>query len=365
MMLLSTSFTEIISWVGYIIVALLCLMFMIVVHETGHYVVGKIFKFRILEFSIGFGPKLFQRVNKESGEKFSIRAIPLGGYCQFAGEEEEGKVEDGDFNTKPAWQRILVLFAGAFMNLVSAVIIITIFFMSWGDYIPTVRYTYPYTDSEYVQQFEVGDLIYSVDGHNTYALMNRTKVQNAIKDKDEVYVKVLRNGEFVEFTVKLADYAGYAKNAEGEEIEMSGYGLGITIGYTKVQLSFFDAIGRAFTFLGEVIALMFTSIGKLFTGAAKIKNTMGGTATAIESLAILSQSGFAAVMYGVCVLSASMGLMNLMPIPALDGAKIVQCFIEWITKKELNRKIIAIVDLVSLGILFAFAITCDILHFFG
>ena len=85
-MLLSTSFTEIISWVGYIIVALLCLMFMIVVHETGHYVVGKIFKFRILEFSIGFGPKLFQRVNKESGEKFSIRAIPLGGYCQFADE---------------------------------------------------------------------------------------------------------------------------------------------------------------------------------------------------------------------------------------------------------------------------------------
>ena len=251
------------------------------------------------------------------------------------------------------------------MNLVSAVIIITIFFMSWGDYIPTVRHTYPYTDSEYVQQFEVGDLIYSVDGHNTYALMNRTKVQNAIKDKDEVYVKVLRNGEFIEFTVKLADYAGYAKNAEGEKIEMSGYGLGITIGYTKVQLSFFDAIGRAFTFLGEVIALMFTSIGKLFTGAAKIKNTMGGTATAIESLAILSQSGFAAVMYGVCVLSASMGLMNLMPIPALDGAKIVQCFIEWITKKELNRKIIAIVDLVSLGILFAFAITCDILHFFG
>ena len=113
--LLSVSFIEVLQWIGYILVALLCLMLMITIHEAGHYAAGKIFHFTILEFSIGFGPKIFQRENKETGEKFSIRAIPLGGFCQFAGEDEEATVE-GTFNSKPPWQRIIVLFAGAFMR---------------------------------------------------------------------------------------------------------------------------------------------------------------------------------------------------------------------------------------------------------
>ena len=107
MIFLGASFVSVLQWFGYILVALLCLMFMIVVHEAGHYIAGKIFKFHILEFSIGFGPKLFQTTNKKTGEKFSIRCIPLGGFCQFDGEDEEGSSED-TFNSKPIWQRIMV-----------------------------------------------------------------------------------------------------------------------------------------------------------------------------------------------------------------------------------------------------------------
>lgn len=361
------SFQEIISWIGYILVALLCLMFMIVVHELGHYVAGKIFKFKILEYSIGFGPKLFQRVtNKETGELFSIRCIPLGGYCQFEGEDEEGKKE-GDFNSKPVWQRIIVLFAGAFMNLVSAVVIISVFFMAYGDFLPKIEKTYEYIDSAYVQQLQEGDVIYKVDGKNCYSLLNANKIGSLVKGKDSVTLTIYRDGEKQELTIDLHEYKYETQNEQGETVivETPNKGLGISMSFEKTKLSFFGAIGHAFEFIFEVIALIFTSIGSVFTGSAKVSETLGGTVTAISSLAQLSRQGFAAIMYGICVLSASIGVMNLMPIPALDGCRIVFCIIEGITKKPINRKVEAIINATGLILLFGLAILLDLLHFIG
>ena len=365
MIILGATFLSVLQWIGYVIVALLCLMFMICVHEAGHYAAGKIFKFNILEFSIGFGPKLFQKKNEKTGELFSIRAIPLGGYCQFAGEDDEGEKVD-DFNSKPIWQRIIVLFAGAFMNLVSAVVIISIFFMAWGDYLPRVVKVYDYVDSSYEQVLQEGDLIYKVNGKNCYSLVDASKVTSYIKSSGEnIELTIIRNGEEIELTVQKHDYSGEYVDDEGNVTEVSGNGLGISTGYEKVKMSFFRAIGHAFEFTYDVIALIFKTFGKLFTGSIKISESMGGTITAIESLSILAQSGFAAIMYGVCVLSASIGVMNLLPFPALDGCRILVCIIEAIIRKPINRKVEGIVNFVGLIILFGFAILCDILHFFG
>ncbi|MCI7401348.1 MAG: site-2 protease family protein [Christensenella sp.] len=364
MIFLGASFVSVLQWIGYILVALLCLMFMIVVHEAGHYIAGKIFKFHILEFSIGFGPKLFQTTNKKTGEKFSIRCIPLGGYCQFDGEDEEGSSED-TFNSKPIWQRIIVLFAGAFMNLISAILIIMIFFMAWGDYLPKVYKTYDYVDTAYVQQLQEGDIIYKVDGKNCYSLVNTTKLQNRIKGKEQVELTILRDGEEVIVNVSLQDYKGTTVDQNNQEIEVSGHGLGISVVYEKTQLGFFSAIARAFEFCWEVISLIFVSIGSLFSGGAKVSETLGGTVTAISALAELTKYGFASVMYGVCVLSASVGVMNLLPFPALDGCRILVCIIEAIIRKPINRKVEGIINFCGLIILFGMAILFDLLHFLG
>ena len=102
----------------YVLLAIFVLLFMIMIHETGHYLVGKLFKFKIEEFSIGFGKPIFTKTMK-SGEVFSLRWIPLGGFCAFKGEDEdEDEQEDieGSFNTYPCWQRILVLISGAVFN---------------------------------------------------------------------------------------------------------------------------------------------------------------------------------------------------------------------------------------------------------
>ena len=362
--LAAVSAVEVFKWIGYILVAIICLMLMIMIHETGHYVAGKIFHFKILEYSIGFGPKIFQRVNKDTGEKFTLRWIPLGGFCQFEGEDEDNPSKDA-FNSKPVWQRIIVLFSGAFMNLLSAIIFISIFFMAFGDFVPQVTRTYDYVDSEYEQQLQVDDIIYQIDGEDVYSLTNMYKLRTLYEGKEYVTARIGRNGEIIELTLPIKPYAGSYVTEEGEVIELSGTGIGISARYYETQLPFFRAFTHAFEFTWDEICLIFKTFVSLFKGTAKVSESMGGTITAISALSELAKNGFAAVMFGVCVLSASLGVMNLLPFPALDGCRIVFCIVEGIRRKPNNRKIEAIINLCGLAFLVLMAITFDLLHFLG
>ena len=116
----------------YIGLAILILLFMITVHEFGHYIVGKLFNFKINEFAIGMGPALFKKQNKKTNEIFSIRAFPLGGYCAFEGEDAESDSQ-GAFNNKAPYKRILVLIAGATMNLIFGILILMLSIGIYGQ----------------------------------------------------------------------------------------------------------------------------------------------------------------------------------------------------------------------------------------
>ncbi len=351
------------TWVGYFLVALLCLMIMIIIHELGHYTAGKIFGFKINEFAIGFGPAIFKKKNKKTDEVFSLRLLPLGGFCAFAGEDLEA-VKEGDFNSKPAWQRVIVLFSGAFFNFVSAIIIIAIFFMAFGEFFPTVSKAHSFVDTQQEQVLQEGDVILKVDGKKTYALLEQFgKISKFLKDKDQAVLTVNRNGEIIDINVIKGKYT-YEIEENGVQLEKEGYGLGISMGATQHKLGFFESLGHAFVFSFEVVGLIFRSLGQVFTGALKVNESMGGTVTAITSLAQLTQHGFSAVMYGVCVVSASLAVMNLLPIPALDGSRIVFCLIEMIRKKPIDRKKEAIIHTVGIIFLFALAIILDLMHFF-
>ena len=362
--LLSVTFVEVLKWIGYVLVALLCLMVMIMIHETGHYLVGKAFHFTILEYSIGFGPKIFQKVNEKTGEKFTLRWIPLGGYCQFKDEDEEA-TDPGSFNAKPVWQRILVLFAGAFMNFISAIVFVIIFLCAFGDFVPKVYKTYDFVDPAYTQQLEVGDVIYKVDGKNTYSLADPNKLKYLLSGKDDVVLTVDRNGEIMDINVHIAEYQGQLTTDTGEVIDIHGTGIGMSASYLQQKVSFFKAIPRAFQFAYEEVALIFRTFGSIFRGAAKVSENMGGTVTAITVLSQLAENGFQAVFYGLCVLSVSIGVMNLLPFPALDGCRIVFCIVEWIRRKPNNRKIEAIINFAGLIVLILLAVTLDLLHFLG
>ena len=144
------AFSDVMSAVGSVLLALLILLAMITVHEFGHWAAGKLLHFKITEFAIGFGPALFKHT-KKNGEIFSVRALPLGGYCAFAGEDEEAADPDA-FNNKKPWRRIIVLFAGAFMNYVLALVLILISFFSFGQ---LLLMAYRTDGAEYTQTLEV------------------------------------------------------------------------------------------------------------------------------------------------------------------------------------------------------------------
>lgn len=233
------AFTDVLSKIGAILVAILVLLATITVHEFGHYIVGKIFKFKINEFAIGMGPAIFKK-NLKNGEIFSIRVFPLGGYCAFEGEDEDDKTVsennekilakqnetagdsaineqnlDSDnsetpkvrtlskdaFNNKPPYQRILVLLAGATLNFVFAVILIILNFSIYGHtaYAPVeIRDN---GNSQY--SLQKGDVITSIDGNFIYHSVDIINSLDGKKQNDIVEVSVVRNGERKKVEVML------------------------------------------------------------------------------------------------------------------------------------------------------------------
>ena len=161
----------ILSSIGSIAVALLVLLFMITIHEFGHYIIAKIFDFKVNEFAIGMGPALYKKV-KKNGEIFSIRLLPLGGFCAFEGEDQE----NGDpraFNNKKPWQRILVLLAGATMNFVAAILVFCISIGAYGQLCVQSFEALP-SNSAYCLQND--DIILTVNNKNQSSMHMHNKL---------------------------------------------------------------------------------------------------------------------------------------------------------------------------------------------
>ncbi len=368
MHLLLASFGEVMAMVGYVLLAILVLLIMITVHELGHYIVGKIFKFNIEEFAIGFGPKLFSKTKKD-GEIFSIRLLPLGGFCAFGGEDEESS-NPKDFNNKPPWQRILVLIAGAFMNYLFALLIIAIMFASYGQ---TAFLTYKLKENpEYniEQSFVEKDVILSVNGRNIYLPTDIMQELQGKKEGDTANFYIKRQGSFkvVEISLKadanfssvedmktLYDVLGiYYELDENQNIINGG------LYSTRVRFGFFETIGRTFEYSFKLAGTIFTVLGQLLTGKLGV-SAVGGTVTTISLTATaMKTGGFWYLLYISSFIGVNLAVFNLLPIPALDGSRVVFTLIEWIRKKPISRKVEGTIHLVGLVILFAFAIFADL-----
>lgn len=188
----------ILSSIGSIAVALLVLLFMITIHEFGHYIIAKIFDFKVNEFAIGMGPALYKKV-KKNGEIFSIRLLPLGGFCAFEGEDQE----NGDpraFNNKKPWQRILVLLAGATMNFVAAILVFCISIGAYGQLCVQSFEALP-SNSAYCLQND--DIILTVNNKDIYLTTDLISALKGKKAGDLVDATVVRKGERIQTKIQL------------------------------------------------------------------------------------------------------------------------------------------------------------------
>ena len=367
--------------IGSVLVALLILLVMITVHEFGHYIAGKIFKFKINEFAIGFGPALFKHT-KKNGEKFSIRALPLGGFCAFEGEENDSENPNA-FNNKKPWQRIIVLISGALMNYLLSVIVIIISFFACGQ---LLIMTYqvdanPYTqngqyiESEYL--FHDKDVIISCEGKNIYLTSD---LMNGLKGKKEgelVDFKLSRiNGEgreIVSVEIMLRADANFSNMNDtssvwdclgvAKEYSENGESYSYMVASTAVKgFGFFQTVGRAFAYSIHIAGTIFKVLGELFTGALGL-SSFGGPITTIKMTSQIATMGWVQFFEITSLIGVNLAVFNLLPIPALDGSKVIFTIIEWIRKKPLNRKVEAIIHAAGFVFLIGFAILVDILQF--
>ena len=186
MLTLLCDFASVMKTVGYVILAFVVLMVMVLIHETGHYTAGKLLGFQINEFSVGMGPKILSR-RKKNGEIFSLRLLPLGGFCAFEGENDDTDNPKAFHRQKP-WKRLIVLFSGAFFNFVSAILIAIIVFACYGETVVVVNNVYEYAPESNLQ-LQSGDIIYKVNGKRVYILDGLGRYLT----DDEMSIMVLRD----------------------------------------------------------------------------------------------------------------------------------------------------------------------------
>ena len=440
--------------VGSIALAVLILLVMITVHEFGHYLAGKLLKFKIDEFSIGFGPALFKRRSRKTGELFALRLIPLGGYCAFAGEDgeeaparpskvspagreeasepfieltapssgEEGRgmpAEGGDarpdlssdvrtsaqerdarpdppsdagardvlseeraryFTNKKPWQRIVVLLAGACMNYLLALLLIVVCFFACGQTMVAVYETEP-SDSipaEYCLQDR--DVFLQAEGRSLYLTADLARALNGKKQGDLVELRVSRvvgtdeagNDLRREVVVKVqlrsdvnvqnsADLNGVWK-ALGVKYVQDASGEGYMLANAAYKFGFFQTLGRAFVYSFKIAGSIFQVLGELLTGKLGL-SALGGPVTTIAMTSQIAGGSLRGFLEISGFIGVNLAVFNLLPIPALDGSKIVFTLIEWIRKKPVSRKVEAVIHAVGFVLLLGFAILVDILQF--
>ena len=203
----------------YILLALVVLLVLITVHEFGHYCAGKMFGFKINEFSIGFGPAIYKRTRKD-GEIFAVRALPLGGYCAFEGEDEDGKDKPGSFNTMPAWKRIIVLLSGVTFNFLFAILTAVIYLMVAG--FSTVQISSVVVqNNQYINDFKRYDIVVAVNGKKVEAYRSFSSMISDYKLGEEFVVTVERDGKLEDIIVEKKEidsfyFVSYNEYFEGK-----------------------------------------------------------------------------------------------------------------------------------------------------
>lgn len=368
---LLNSFTSTLTSIGYILIAIAFLMVMITIHELGHYTAGKIFKFKINEFSIGFGKAIYQKTNKKTGEKFSIRIFPLGGYCAFEGEDETSEVE-GSFNSMAWWKRLIVLFSGAFFNFISAILISIFVIMFIGDGTTKITEIYNFTDynnpnysiTESVEYLQEGDILLEVNGKKPTFLNGGIK---GIKESDtSAELLVLRDGNKLNITITkfiCPDYIDENGNPVVNDFGNIETSMKFGINQEYVKYNFGEALLKCipftFTMAWECLVLIF----QLFTGQLSLKNA-GGTITTISAVANATKQNILNLLLFFPVIAVNLAVFNWLPLPALDGGRMVFVLIEAIRRKPIDRKLEGKIHTIGLLVLFAFVIIIDVLQIF-
>lgn len=343
--------------------AILILSFLIFFHELGHFLIAKLLKVKVEVFSIGFGKKLICKEFK--GTKWCISAIPLGGYVQMKGQDDLHptlKNYDKDsYLSKTPFEKILILLGGPLFNFLLAFIIyLFIAFNGWPKLAPVIGDIIPNSPASKV--LKPNDKIVKI---NNKKIKSWDDIPYIVEQSEILNIVVKRDNEYIKVTLKPK--VEITKNIFNEPIKRKVIGITPKGEIIKVHYSFFEAIKVAYDKFINDSLLIIKGVQKLITGAIGIEN-LSGPIGIVDVTAKVANLGLVPLLLLTALLSVNLGVLNLLPIPALDGGHIMFNLYEAIFKKEINEEImlkLTIGGWVILGFLMVVGIYNDITRLIG
>lgn len=325
-----------------ILIAILVLGIIIFIHELGHFLTAKFFKMPVSEFSIGMGPQVYSYDTVKT--TYSFRAIPIGGYVNIEGMEVDSKVEDG-FNSKPAYARFIVLIAGVFMNFLLAFIIMFSSIYSNGKYIPSEKPIIGdiFKEAKAYEYLQKKDKILEIEGikiENWNDIGKNLKLKNG---NEEVQMKIERAGEIKDIIVPLT----LDPNSDRKM-------LGVLPEYSIEKFSILEASKLSIKSGVRIVEDTLTGLKMMITGKVK-RDEISGPIGIIKVVGEASKEGASIVFWLMALLSVNIGVLNLLPLPALDGGRIIFVLLEMIGVR-VNKKVEERIHTAGMLILFGLII---------
>lgn len=321
------------------LVAILLFLILIVIHEFGHFIAAKLMGVRVNEFAVGFGPKLFSKKWGETNYAFNL--IPLGGYCAMEGEDEESN-DDRAFCNKKAWRRFVIVVMGAAFNLLLGLIIVAIILAPQEMFTSTVIAEFDENALSQTSGLMVDDEIIEVDGRKIFTTYDLSYSFTNIDD-GKIDITVLRDGK----KVVLKDVTFETQKAEGISyltVDFKVYGIEKTfINYVK------QTVDTAISYCAVIWRSLIDLIGGKY-GISAVSGPVGVT-VAIADAAKVSLMNILPIM---ALITINLGIFNLLPVPALDGGRLLFILIEMIARRPVPQKYESIIHAVGFVLLIGF-----------
>ena len=322
-----------------IILAILLFGFLIFIHEGGHFLFARLFKVSVNEFAIGMGPKIFSKKSKKSGIVYSFRLFPIGGFVSMAGEDEESD-DPNSFDKKPVWQRFIITVAGAAVNLIAGALVMTILVCSApnqlgstvvGDFLEGAKST--------EAGLQVDDKILEVEGHRVYIA-------------DDLMYEIMRLGiEPIDLTIERDGEVMVLENVEFPQMSSQGVAFGANDFRVYAERPTVLSLAKHSLFKTTyTVKMIWESLFDLVSGRYGVE-AVSGPIGVTEALTEAADTGVYSFTYLAVVISINLGVMNLLPFPALDGGRIVFLLIEAIRRKPLKKEIEAYINFAGLALL--------------
>lgn len=317
-----------------IISSIIIFLLVILIHEFGHFIVAKMNGVSVLEFSIGMGPKLFQK--ESNGTLYSLRLLPVGGYCQLEGEDEENDSPNSLNNQSPL-VRLKVILAGAIMNFILAFILL-ILLMSVSRVSTEISGVIKDSPA-YSSGIQTGDKIVSINGKNIND--GEELLKNIKESQGDLNIRVIRDSQSknIKVTPRLENNVRKIGVNFQEEYNIKNFSL--IKGFKKGVITFLNLTGMLYKFLGMLIT------GQLGLGG------VSGPVGVVKEIGNAAKTGVANLIFLLAYININLGVFNLLPIPALDGGRAIFILIEMIFGKKISQEKEGYIHMVGLILLLA------------